>query len=39
MSKGNLSKIANLGLIVITKAIRKALNIEHSDQISMYGEV
>ena len=28
MSKGNLSKIDNLGRVVIPKSIRKALNIE-----------
>ena len=38
MSKGNLSKIDNLGRIVIPKSIRKALNIEHNDEISMYVE-
>ncbi|MAE32764.1 MAG: AbrB family transcriptional regulator [Actinobacteria bacterium] len=36
MSKGNLSKIDNLGRVVIPKSIRKALNIEHNDEISMY---
>ncbi len=35
MSKGNLSKIDNLGRVVIPKSIRKALNIEHNDEISM----
>ena len=34
MSKGNLSKIDNLGRVVIPKSIRKALNIEHNDEIS-----
>ena len=38
MSKGNISKIDNLGRVVIPKSIRKALNIEHNDQISMYVE-
>ena len=38
MSKGNLSKIDNLGRVVIPKSIRKALNIEHNDEISMYVE-
>ena len=38
MSKGNLSKIDNLGCVVIPKSIRKALNIEHNDEISMYVE-
>ena len=36
MSKGNLSKIDNLGRVVIPKSIRKALNIEHNDEISMH---
>ena len=36
MSKGNVSKIDNLGRVVIPKSIRKALNIEHNDEISMY---
>ena len=36
MSKGNLSKIDNLGRVVIPKSIRKAINIEHNDEISMY---
>ena len=36
MSKGNLSKIDNLGRVVIPKSIRKALNIEHNDKISMH---
>ena len=35
MSKGNISKIDNLGRVVIPKSIRKALNIEHNDEISM----
>ena len=38
MSKGNLSKIDNLGRVVIPKSIRKALNIEHNDEISLYVE-
>ena len=38
MSKGNLSKIDNLGRVVIPKSIRKALDIEHNDEISMYVE-
>ena len=38
MSKGNLSKIDNLGRVVIPKSIRKALNIEYNDEISMYVE-
>ena len=38
MGKGNISKIDNLGRVVIPKSIRKALNIEHNDQISMYVE-
>ena len=36
MSKGNVSKIDNLGRVVIPKYIRKALNIEHNAEISMY---
>ena len=38
MSKGNLSKIDNLGRVVIPKSIRKALDIEHNDEISMHVE-
>ena len=38
MSKGNLSKIDNLGRVVIPKSIKKALNIEHNDEISMFVE-
>ena len=38
MSKGNLSKIDNLGRVVIHKSIRKALNIAQNDEISMYVE-
>ena len=38
MSKGNLSKIDNLGRVVIPKSIRKALNIEHNDEISLHVE-
>ncbi|MBA4811476.1 MAG: AbrB/MazE/SpoVT family DNA-binding domain-containing protein [Candidatus Actinomarina sp.] len=38
MSKGNRSKIDNLGRVVIPKSIRKALNIESNSEISMYVE-
>ena len=38
MSKGNKSKIDNLGRVVIPKSIRKALSIEQNDEISMYVE-
>ena len=38
MVKGNKSKIDNLGRVVIPKSIRKALNVEHNDQISMHVE-
>ena len=38
MSKGNKSKIDNLGRFVIPKSIRKALGIEQNDEISMYVE-
>ena len=38
MSKGNKSKIDNLGRVVIPKSIRKALGIEQNDEISMYVE-
>ena len=35
MVKGNKGKIDNLGRIVIPKSIRKALDIDHNDDISM----
>lgn len=38
MSKGNRSKIDNLGRVVVPKSIRKALNIESNSEISMYVE-
>ena len=38
MVKGNKSKIDNLGRVVIPKSIRKALNVEHNDEISMHVE-
>ena len=38
MVKGNKGKIDNLGRIVIPKSIRKALDIDHNDDISMYVE-
>jgi len=38
MGKGNKGKIDNLGRIVIPKTIRKALDIDHNDDISMYVE-
>tara|TARA_B100000925_G_scaffold132617_1_gene99204 strand:+ start:514 stop:753 length:240 start_codon:yes stop_codon:yes gene_type:complete len=38
MSKGNRSKIDNLGRIVIPKSIRKALDVEANSEISMYVE-
>ena len=38
MVKGNKGKIVNLGRIVIPKSIRKALDIDHNDDISMYVE-
>ena len=38
MGKGNNGKIDNLGRIVIPKTIRKALDIDHNDDISMYVE-
>ena len=38
MVKGNKGKIDNLGRIVIPKTIRKALDIDHNDDISMYVE-
>ena len=38
MVKGNKGKIDNLGRIVIPKSIRKALDIDHNDGISMYVE-
>ena len=38
MVKGNKGKIDNLGRIVIPKSIRKALDIDHTDDISMYVE-
>ena len=38
MGKGNKGKIDNLGRIVIPKTIRKALDINHNDDISMYVE-
>ncbi len=38
MSKGNKSKIDNLGRVVIPKSIRKSLGIEHNDAITMYVE-
>ena len=38
MSKGNLSKIDNLGRDVIPKSIRQALNIENNAEISMYDQ-
>ena len=38
MVKGNKSKIDNLGMVVIPKSIRKALNVEHNDEISMHVE-
>ncbi len=38
MVKGNKGKIDNLGRIVIPKSIRKALYIDHNDDISMYVE-
>ena len=36
MSKGNRSKIDNLGRVVIPKSIRKALDVEANSEISMY---
>ena len=38
MSKGNRSKIDNLGRVVIPKSIRKALDVEANSEISMYVE-
>ena len=38
MVKGNKSKIDNLGRVVIPKSIRKALNIDHNDEILLYVE-
>ena len=38
MSKGNRSKIDNLGRLVIPKSIRKALDVEANSEISMYVE-
>ena len=38
MVKGNKGKIDNLGRIVIPKSIRKALDIDHNDDVSMYVE-
>ena len=38
MVKGNKSKIDSLGRVVIPKSIRKALDVEHNDEISMYVE-
>ena len=38
MVKGNKSKIDNLGRVVIPKSIRKALDVEHNDEISMHVE-
>ena len=38
MVKGNKSKIDNLGRVVIPKSIRKALNVEHNDEIAMHVE-
>ena len=38
MVKGNKGKIDNLVRIVIPKSIRKALDIDHNDDISMYVE-
>ena len=38
MSKGNISKIDNLGRVVVPKSIRKALNIQSNSEISMYVE-
>ena len=38
MVKVNKGKIDNLGRIVIPKSIRKALDIDHNDDISMYVE-
>ena len=38
MSKGNKSKIDNLGRVVIPKSIRKALDVEANSEISMYVE-
>ena len=36
MSKGNRSKIDNLGRVVVQKSIRKDLNIESNYEIYMY---
>tara|TARA_B100000700_G_C14625769_1_gene660364 strand:- start:308 stop:547 length:240 start_codon:yes stop_codon:yes gene_type:complete len=38
MVKGNKGKIDNLGRVVIPKSIRKALDINHNDDISMFVE-
>ena len=38
MSKGNKSKIDNLGRVVIPKSIRKALGIQQNEEITMYVE-
>ena len=38
MSKGNKSKIDNLGRVLIPKSIRKALGIQQNEEITMYVE-